>query len=472
MTNKKLNKYFLDKVTLEDEVFESQVIFEPILTTNNTLLNFINCTFNGFCFLECESSDLSIIFENCRFENHSINIIENIECQQILFRECTIGNFIIQDSKISKLSFNWGRFDNLDLKNITGDSCELITNRESDKLTIDLPYVKSVSIESHEAQNSLFLINFAKCQVSGIFNTIILYCNDFESLILSQKKSHGEKLSKVQNFCFKSTVFKGKLLIEQFEIGTLQLQNLTGVESSLTINESTIERTHIIDCNFQEFSWNQIKFIDAPIIKRSNLRELVINDVRWPNNKKLRDSKLDFKIPVLYNLRNHKSSIIKPKQISENQTSDLKYEKDTYRQLKIASKNNENIHDYLLFGNYEKRLHWKLTRIEGGEKWYDFVLLFTDRFVSNFGLTWWMPLLWLFFFHYLLYFISIEFDYSFDKEMLIDGFNQSIVLINPAHSTPDYMEDEGYQWVSLLMRISSGFFIYHFLRATRKFARY
>ncbi len=105
-----------------------------------------------------------------------------------------------------------------------------------------------------------------------------------------------------------------------------------------------------------------------------------------------------------------------------------------------------------------------------GDKWYDTALIFINRFVSDFGQNWLMPLFWLFFFHTILYFSIIGFDFTFSWEYFNSGGGQFFELLNPVHKTPDYIKNFNIG-LELLLRVLDSFFIYHFIKASRKFGK-
>lgn len=470
MTSEEVNSYFHDNTVLKDKVFDSTIVFHPSFEVQYPYVKFENCVFNGFQYVNHGSPNLNMLFKNCIFNSSIENILDSLTADKIWFDECDIENLEMTGCEIRYLTFTCKRINQLSMVNNQGDFWKISTSYESGDFNLDLPEVKKLDIDAAQRLNTLRLNSSPDCRVSGRFKAILLGVSNCKSLVFANKQGRDEPdYSEVENLSFRNRIFNGKIHIRDFTIGTLQFENIAGPDASLSIHETRIEFFHFPDCNFREVILGQTELIEPPFLQRSNLKGLVLNDIEWVNNKKVKDTKLELSIPAFYRLRGISES--SNSFLSKDQIRDLKYEKDTYRQLKLASKQNENIYDYLLFGMYEKRLHWKLVRIEGGEKWYDIILLFVDRHVSNFGYTWWVPLLWLLGFHYLLYFVSIDFNLSLESDHITAGFNQSLPLINPVHSIPDFMHG-GYEWVSFVMRICSAFFIYHFLRASRKFARY
>lgn len=148
----------------------------------------------------------------------------------------------------------------------------------------------------------------------------------------------------------------------------------------------------------------------------------------------------------------------------------LRYQKDTYRQLKKASLTNNNLIDALQFHANEMQSYWREIRLIGGDNFWDTILIFLNRWSSNFGQSWILPLVWLFLFHslFFLFVMSYFFGNSFSGNF---EFGQFWVLLNPLHKTPDYINTGSGLFTEFLMRIFNSYFIYHFVKATRKFGR-
>lgn len=115
-------------------------------------------------------------------------------------------------------------------------------------------------------------------------------------------------------------------------------------------------------------------------------------------------------------------------------------------------------------------LYWKEIIIEGGEKWYDRVLVFLSRWVSDFGQNWTMPLILLFTIHAVLMNCIFSWDTTLTYGNLKIGFwGEYFQLLNPIHKLPDYINTDGGKIADFFMRIFGGYFIYHFIKASRKY---
>ena len=158
-------------------------------------------------------------------------------------------------------------------------------------------------------------------------------------------------------------------------------------------------------------------------------------------------------------------------QFDQINISELKYNIETYRQLKAASIANHNQIEALAFYRNEMKLYWKLVRIEGGIPWYDRALVFVNRWSSDFGQNWFLPLFWMFLFALLFYSSFLDWNYFGNNWSGWDEFGQFWVVFNPVHKTPDYINTGPGLFTEFIMRVFTGYFIYHFIKASRKFGR-
>lgn len=148
----------------------------------------------------------------------------------------------------------------------------------------------------------------------------------------------------------------------------------------------------------------------------------------------------------------------------------MRYHKDTYRQLKIASQKNGNNIDALVFHANEMRTYWKEIRITGGIPAQDRFLVFLNRWTSNFGQSWVLPLLWLLIFNGLYYVLTIRPEFSLCISDWGNGFLEMITFINPLKSMGAQLtaKENGKLF---LLTILNAYLIYHFIKATRKFGK-
>jgi len=118
------------------------------------------------------------------------------------------------------------------------------------------------------------------------------------------------------------------------------------------------------------------------------------------------------------------------------------------------------------------RLYRKISR----ELVVNWLILGTNKWFSKFGTDPIRSLIWLlglhlFFFFPLLIINNPELGYELDLNPTSSDWSlaYSINLLNPIHSLKDPAGKQVYSVIDFFMRISSGYFIYYFLKGTRKF---
>jgi hypothetical protein len=118
------------------------------------------------------------------------------------------------------------------------------------------------------------------------------------------------------------------------------------------------------------------------------------------------------------------------------------------------------------------RLYWKEIRMNGGVKWYNRILVFLNRWVSDFGQNWTLPILFLIGFHFIFLSCLFYWKFSLIHGKIEYGFlGEFVQLLNPVHKLPDYVNTDWGKVTDFFMRIFGGYFIYNFLKASRKFGK-
>lgn len=164
--------------------------------------------------------------------------------------------------------------------------------------------------------------------------------------------------------------------------------------------------------------------------------------------------------------------------------------REGYRQLKVVSLSSENKIDAKQFLKQEVRIYYKaLTQslkanFSLGE-FGDWLVLWTNSTFSDFGESWLRPLLFLFGFH-CLFFLYLMYDpaVSIGVELGLkgaswDAFKRGLGLylnlLSPIHDTEvsnvynAKVKTSIFGTLDFCMRLSSAYFIYYFVKATRKF---
>lgn len=451
---------------ITDKTFDKDVKLSlyGISTRNGAPVTFENCTFQANFDFTNLKNNIAVNFINCHFEKGLQRFID-LKVFRIKFDNCSFYNLAIVDSEIINLYFeNCSSIGNeaIQLRHIKSSTIEINWEDESQKASFEIwcPDTNYINIQSRNNLQSLAILDVKSVLVEGTVNRFFIPARKFENISIQpfypeSVNGRVDVYDCISEIRMINHSFSGTLKIKDIEIGDLFFSNIESSEGIVSLLNLNIKVAEFLDVNFNSFYWNQINFSGLLRIERCDFSNLKIANVKWPKGNKVSSSHID-----LSKKRIRRSNLIKA----------LQFERETYRQLKAASIANHNGIEALGFYKNEMRLFWKEIRITGGISFWDRILVFLNRWVSDFGQSWALPLLWLFLFHTLIYFSIIGFNFTMNFEAFRDGAGQYFELLNPVHKTPGYIK--GFNvGLELLLRILDGFFIYHFIRATRKFGK-
>lgn len=160
--------------------------------------------------------------------------------------------------------------------------------------------------------------------------------------------------------------------------------------------------------------------------------------------------------------------------------------RESYRQLKANYLKNGNKIEALEFQKHELRVHYEFLKQKKftrpiSKNLGNFLIVGTNKWSSDFGQNIWKPLILLFIFH-LIFFnfllwhtpdLGVKIGGSFDSDLISKGFRLYFQTLLPVRGTEIKLGST--QSISIagfwdfLTRISSGYFIYYFVSASRKY---
>lgn len=426
---------------------------------------FNECSFLGeFRIKNCPKHLIpQLIFEYCDLKEVRCVLTSN-EIEYLEFSHCKIKSLQVENCQLHYLYLNENSISSIFRllgANINFATIENGISSKINRIYINSQEIDELFIRSLSFSDLLVLNSFSNVTIKGTFKEIKIHSRDFNDL-----KIQGEdKLSynKIENLTINDSSSNGLINISNLEIEKFELINFINFGGAIRLNDLTIQKAFFNDTSIGKLYWDQINFVKHLEILRCDLFGLKFSHVGWLKEHKLSNSFLDKK-------RTIESKINDVGEAKTNVTL-MQYERDVYRQLKAASFNNQNLPEALAFYRNEMRLYWKEIRINGGANWQDRILVFLNRWVSDFGQSWLLPLVWLFGAHFLLFMSIYEWQFSKDINDFKTGLGEYFQLLNPVHKTPDYINTGMGLFTEFWMRVLSGFFIYHFIRATRKFAK-
>jgi len=338
----------------------------------------------------------------------SVNILSN-EKTHLEFFETNINNIGILTPKHISLDFYSAKSNTITL---TNGSYDFIHFRGTGEFDFQLTYP---TIESKwSTVNTLKLSNFVLLDKSRIKLLDI----SFQDVSISDFENNG-------TFGINNCVINSNLKIDQSNLGKATFSNV------ITLN-----------CDFS--------------LVNSNITDTIFTNFIQKSDYKLNETE-QFALPAL---------------------------RESYRQLKANFLKNGNKIVSLEFQKHELRMHYKILSIRkfaGLRDFGDFLIVATNKWSSDFGQNIWRPLLFLFLLHLvlfnlLLFFtpeLGVRIGTSLDPELISKGTRLFFQTILPIHGVDIRYGDAppisiaGF-W-DFVIRISSGYFIYYFISASRKY---
>lgn len=476
-----LNEARENEGLIKDKTFTSAFwdFSEPISNLNGILnLHFQDCIFKGsFEFNNLSKLTSSISFENCKFSGYTG--FRNFKIDRLTFNKCHFSRLVFNEVVSSDLLY----FEDVSceydivIDNVQSDKTQVVSINKSKRintLNINSPNIENLHIRSLGTISNIKLYSVKDFSFEGSVSTVYFKRIDFRSLSFNPYNiedidNRRISFNEIGSINISNQSLNGLLVVNRMLIDKLIFENIDSSSGSVKFNELEITEAIFLDVTLNSFYWNNIRFYNNLIIKRCDFSSLKFSNISWPNkHRRVTNSFLGRKIPCFYFLR--KQFLSEKKLISFKELTELQLERETYRQLKSASLSNNNNIEALAFYRNEMRLLWKETRVNGGLSFLDRILIFLNRWSSDFGQNWILPLFLLFFFHTLFYIWIIDFNIIWNYCYFEAGASQYFELLNPVHKTPDYLYG-GKIVLEFFLRIIDSFFIYHFIRATRKFAK-
>ncbi|MFT6502844.1 MAG: hypothetical protein ACJASQ_002975 [Crocinitomicaceae bacterium] len=215
------------------------------------------------------------------------------------------------------------------------------------------------------------------------------------------------------------------------------------------------------------------------IITQSNLSKVQFNDVNFSNAKLILDG--------TFLSETRFANILWPKEflVTSGMTSGTKEEmvlmlhakREVYRQLKKVSSGEANNIEALKFFRNEMATYWERVKLDKTESRANRFLIRVNRATSNFGQSYWYPIFWMLGIHLFLctgiWIVEAhELGVLFNGENLdvSKGIKEFFTWLIPIYKAPENWTDVS-ATIGVFTRVFSGFFIFHIIKATRKFGK-
>lgn len=456
--------------TIENRFFKGESISIPKLE-GNFLFN--NCTLKNIYFAGIKG-EAFIYFNNCKFisDNEKLTF-QNIRVNSLNFDSCEFGNFdlefkevncnlkLILKSSPKHLNISKSLIKRLLIEGQIGKSENYFSgiNLDADS-NFESVIIKSVnpshmdisSVVSKEIKiDSIEVLNFVNIKlkhsrdnqiktklelISSEINQIIIIPNSRSNIFIKDVKMHEADFSGLK-----------------FDGGSLQVYNCK-IEYLLSMTE----------CSFNGVLFNLVNLINADInFTLSNLQGFSVLNTRWPKNYKLKNNN--------------------PANPNNPHANNNLFLRDIYRQLKEVSIRHSNKLEAQEFRRNEMEEHWNIIKGDSTFNRWDRFLIRIDKYASNFGISYTKPLALMFVFHSFLFFILLQFSNNGISHFILDPAKHDwssfvkacsayFYFLLPTHRTPAIWVESmsPVLIVDVFIRLSSGFFIFHFIKALRKYS--
>lgn len=388
-------------------------------------LNLVNCE-------TLKDSEITVVNST----SHNLNV-DNCNLGSVSFSRCNQSFFNLVDTKLSK-ELTILKSQNSQINTVRGEINQLVT-KDSHNVILNSTETKFEEISTNKSQGQF--------SIKASINLDLL----------ERELNYQPKINLIRTIDSNISLNTKGYLINLFFLRSNISQLL--IEDSSILSSITIDQSYFNDSEFRNVSFRKdCKFI----LKHSDITKVKFNTVDWMRNHRLDESR--------------KITIVDARAVITDHLS----LKESYRQLKVISKEASNKFDELSFRAHEQRMQKEILYLR--KEHLDWFLLWSNGVFSNYGLSYSRPLIFLFTFHFLFFSILImgtnTFDYSFafltnssiDSGLTIKAIGDYCSTLFPVHSF-DYLKNQT-GWpviVDLIMRIMSGYFIFYFLSASRKF---
>lgn len=499
----------------EVKFIDCDITHLKISNVNFQKITFINCVFKGNIELGSLNGNTDIIISNDKqidstatisIENSAIKKIQlkKVSVNEFLFINNTCHEFNASDSSIEeKLEIDKSKITNITFSDCNIGNELIITNGLLDSIAISKTNSKKlimapksragskINFSTKESNFHNFNLESDSIAMLEFYNTTIM-----DSLSVSSNngidciniKSPKPDV-KINNLAINSPSL-GTLYITGYMFSSIRLAKLNSI-SDLTLHNSEISTEFdLTGINISKLTFDILNIKNAYLkIHRTifDKDRIDLKNVEWSLQNKAYE--LD------------REAVDKD---VDNYIFQLQNLKESYRVLKVYYMDKHNFFDAMLFSSNELRIEQRIKslktwRISFSSAWYNFgdwLVLSTNKLFSNFGLSWIRPLVWWGLVFHLIPIcfilnnsnlgITTPFDFEskeyigVNSEATSEGIKLYLKLLFPFHDSTQIVElegkifrqdlwDVGIGIPDFLLRIFSPYFIFLFIRGTRKF---
>lgn len=452
--------YTINWIDFNPEIYISQCIF--LESVNIQYINlkysidFYNCEFtNGIAFRNLKT--LRISFANCSFKNKTVEV-QNCNLELLQFINCKELSIIVSIDKEDPENQSQKISNDIDHKL---DLLKL-TSSEIEKFTLVGKNIKTVNFENSTCEEAKFHLSSADFKVINEYASADnnaqskqIYVKDFT---LNADNKNTEYISIIQNihignFSLTGSIKNATLVMTGVVFDKLTIQDFIN-EGKVRLNDVSIffgGSVNILRSQLSKMEFNSVNFSEAQDFKiyLSNITEIITHNTIFPNNIIGKDKKDHQGTREIYRQLKNASS----KQ--SDRINELKYEETEMKAFKaiLSSTSNNNDIWILRLNEWSNRHGQDWVRAGTRLILVSFILFCATKICLGY------------------WYINISLLFG----DLTDFVN---FTLNPLHKFSDIFKPSTNifftglsQFIDILARLFSGFMIFQFLRAFRKYVR-
>lgn len=410
---------------------------------------FIGCEFQaGFQIFGLDVDFAIVEFHECDFGENGIYVSECSGIDSWNFRHCTIDTLQMSSTKAKRLLLDSCQVGTCRFFGFKSD--EFYCTSQEAGLMQELTMYK-VDIKEYNFWEiyieRIFVHNIGEANLTlPPFGSLTVGSETFGSLIIGDFP--GDIPIKLINL---SHVVKGKLIIRNLNLQSLIMREVSIDDGQFLISNCQIATAVIDNSNLSKLNLFDVSFKEIEMT-RSHLTDITLSNVKWP---------------AAYFIYTYSTG-------RENYgIAHFQYMRENYRQLKVLATQNQNEIDALAFYRNEMDCYWQEVKLSKSISWWNRLIIWSNRAISDFGQNWQRPLAILLVSHFVFYAVYLYLNHGntlayFTWESFEHAFGQYFELFIPFRKLD--ADINGYSKLPLfLMHIFDALFVYHFLKATRKY---
>ena len=474
--------YKLDRLEINNVREFSYCQFErKIFLPNTDHLIFSHCVFtSGF---RCSNRIGSVTFNSCVFIHDILNQENDRSEVSFHFHDCDFEQnkqIVIQTGA-------------LELQNCNIDNIEVVQRTKSITISRNSKVRRLIILESCDNMHSLKIsesnVDFLIYNPKQISSSQI----DFDSGSTSTSLSiqNPPRISRFNGIIAKQVLIHnfqnmGEIIFSNCKVDNLEIESIpSGMPGKISLVDNEISELSLSAIgDLVKITLSRLfklKKLDLFLIKT---QDVLISEIQL---EKINISKTDFdawQIGYVDWGKSFKVGLSKYGDDNDLMISRFLELMEINRRFKQYFKNRDSPIDAAIFQRNELQayLRYLLHKWDhlSFSQFFDLTLLGTNRIFSNFGQSFVLPLLWLLSIHFYLFYLlnqnyQLGYDLCFDWDsgcsFSKEAFGYYLHLINPVHKLVDVNGESVIAVEDFIMRISSGYFIFYFLKATRKFSK-